>query len=552
LAGDAAQRLLDWLTPLAAGSIRLPDFGDELLNQMFTRAMQRIAENRLIEADHLLGVLRDAGGSVPELLCELTRVRVLLGDPKAREEVLALEEIGRRRGRADLLALGLSFQAYLHELGGDLDAAVSASTDAVQLAESHGLYEIGVECMLLAAAQLAKSFDSRAQAMLSRATLFADRQGNRELLIRAYETATQLAGLSNDWVAARIHSRRAISLQQQVGGIALPPARGSTASMLRELGHHSSSADASLAAFRGAELSGHRVELCEAACAAMHACHSAWQLHDAVRTFERLNTVWEAEDRPLMRVARDVWGRGIFLAAVGRYEEALQCIAGAREASGGLPIGRGWCDVIRARVLLQARRFGELRSLASNLLRKSSARDDPRYRLWIEFLAAFADWCTLDEDRALDRLHGLVRMLPMCELHAFASFDAAWIHFERDEIEQAQLLIRPLQTWLSESGPGLLIQARLRYAQGDWKAALHFQNRFTQRFADVQRPFHLELTEAYLALRNGQRLPLPRLPMPLCLHCGFTNEALAKVPLELGGRGSSLERSEAITLKASS
>lgn len=492
----AADRLRAWLsdgeTTRRSG---LLDLGDGFLSEAFARAVQKGRESRLVEANHLLDVVRDAQVEHPEVLCESARVLASLGAPGAIGEASRFADAARRSGLSHRSATDESLVDAQADHG-SLSQAVQATCRAAEVADDAGESDLAVHCMLEAAVQLGMQFDDRAEAYLSRAIPRAERLGSSTLLHRAYFVAGTLAGLRNDWLSAVRHSEVSSSLARSLDEACRAQSYANLGMALQHLGDLNRAVDIGMDAVRSALVCGRQPEIAHSAITALRACFATGRVRLARHIFDVLDRLVSAAD-PATVVAREVEYRAVLLRAAGRFDEALHCIDVAAGTVAGHAVHQAACQAERVRVLLKARRFDELAAVCERLLREDRPRDR-RIGAWIRCAMALRDHLQSGRTReALQSLHDVIETTPVCESSASVSMDAAWIHLERGETLEASRLLSGISMWVEQSGPGLLAAARLRYALGDFDAAVNLQRAFSRRFSEVLTGFHKVLLETY-------------------------------------------------------
>src|SRR4030095_13470943 len=99
------------------------------------------------------------------------------------------------------------------------------------------------------------------------------------------------------------------------------------------------------------------------------------------------------------------------------------------EASQDHPVFRARCDSARLFVLLQARRFDALEAACMAMREGIAKGRHPRLAPWIQDALALREYLAFGHAGvALDSLRAIARQTPVCEAHARASLEAAWIH----------------------------------------------------------------------------------------------------------------------------
>ncbi|HEY9064062.1 MAG TPA: tetratricopeptide repeat protein, partial [Burkholderiaceae bacterium] len=537
LAVQAAQRIRQWLTPEATATVAGLDLGDEFLNEMFARAMQKVRVNRLVEAANLLDALEMAEVAHPELMYESAAIQVRLGRRNATAAIEALERSAHEHASLALQARCHSLRALHLDQQGRTADAIDATHKAIALSDASGLEDLAVHSIVECALRMGQHLDAGAEAMLSQAMPRAERLGSRVLLSKAYWTAGRLAGMRDDWTGAIRHYERALAIARTMDEAAWAPALNGLGWSQLQLGQLEQAHGYARASFHSALISREQPQLGLSAICLLGTSWVTWRIRELVSLFARLQGLSD-DQSAMMIVAREVNCRSTFLRMTGHYDRALACIAAAAEQVRESVLLRGICDIERIRVLLRAGRFDEMRQ-ACEALKSHPSPWDRRLLPWIDRVIAFHDYFTPGgETRGLDRLHDIVRSTPACESHARISLDLAWLHLERHEVVPAERLLVPLAHWLEQSVSGILVRARLCYERGDWSQAVALQRIVMSRYAEGVTEVERTLLNLYEATaRDGIVRKIPVQRYPLNMYLGIGEGLLPEVPACLGGLG---------------
>lgn len=538
LAHDAAMCVRRWLAPDVGGAgIDGVDYGDPFYNEAFAMALQRTDQGRLVEAEHLLDVLQELPSTHAELQLAIARVHVLLGRPGGAEEIDALERTANATDSAYLRTMACWLRGIHLEQRGLMSQAASAMERALDMAESGGLSDLAVQCMLACAHYRGGSLDPRAHAMLSRAFPRAERLGNRVLLSEAYWVAGKLAGFAEDWITAARHHTTAVSVLLTMDMAVQFPPNSMLAWTQAQLGQLQGAVSQAVTAFEQALTSGRQPELGLTAGTAAHVCMADRRIRAVAGIYASMPPAQPGEAVSMV-LAREVHCRASLLRLAGRFDEALERIAIASEEVQGNPVLLARSHAAAMLVLLKARRFAELRAWCKRLSESVGGQIDPRLNPWIERALALCDLGEGHRTEALARLHAVARTTPICESQAIASLEAAWIHLENDEVEEARRLVAPLSTWMEQTPCGVQVAARLSHASGNYSAAVELQRSFVDTYADSTTDFHAQMLAEYeRSAAEGVNRPLPPLQEGLDLHWHIVPELLRELPHELGGTG---------------
>lgn len=533
MAMAAASRMREWLGDAKpdVGPEWSIDLGDDFLNQAFVRALQCIRDERLIEADNLLELLRQSDAHHPWVLHESARVQVALGKPQALAALQHLDAIAFQTRDTYLQACVPALRGRFLEREGAVNEAVRETLLAVDLAERHGLSNLAVRLMVTCAGQMAMASDKRAEVMLSRAIPVAEHLGNRVLLCDAYCAAARIAGFRHDWLTAVRHQDAAVAIARTMHEASRSLAYGGLSWIQTALGQLDEAATSASIAFATARLSGGQPQQGLAAGQAALAYMASRRVRDLLDLYRTLRTM-SHDTSTAMRVARDVYCRAYLLAAIGRVDEATRTISAATAASAKHPRLLTRCQGEHIRMLVQSRRFEELGRYIGAL---RTDRRDRRLGSLIEWALAFRDYLGCGRlDAGMERLQRIVSTQTASEAFARASLDVAWLYLERDDPNAAARAAAPVRLWLEQSQPGMLVAARLRFAQGDAAEAVTLQEACLDRYRDTTTSFQHELLDCYRRARRGIAVAaLPRIDEPINLHWRLSIEARAEVSAEL-------------------
>ena len=540
MATDAAVHLRRWLSPesdaLTMG--QSVDLGDPFYNQAFARALQCTREERLNDAVHLLEILQEFGVRHLVVLHETARVFIALGRPGADEHLRAFEAAAQESGSPMLLAACCSLQGALLEFQGRIAESVTATLEAVEIAQKNGLVDMTARLMVTCASRMAMGFDPRTDALLSHAMQQAERLSNRIVLCDAYCAAGRVAGFRNDWISAQQHQLAAVAIADTMHEASRSWAYGALSWVQSELGLLEEAAKSAAAGFRSARLSGAEPQQGLAAGQAALAYIASRRIRDTANLYRDLQAL-RGDTSAAMHVAREAYCSAPLLCASGRFDEALERLAGAIEVSRRQPRLLSRCQAQRLKVLLRARRFDELEMVCAAIRTSEHASQDVR-------LAPLADWAMAFRDHlgngkteaAMQSLKATIRAQAASEVHAMISLDAAWVHLEQGETGEAATLVAPLQTWLHQSQPGLMVAGRLRHAREDFAGAASTHRECLRRFSESTTAFHRQLLGVYeLAEQARRSQDIARLDEPLSVHWGIAVDVLDDVPQDLGGQG---------------
>jgi len=119
-------------------------------------------------------------------------------------------------------------------------------------------------------------------------------------------------------------------------------------------------------------------------------------------------------------------------------------------------------------------------------------------------------------ETALARLTEATATAPVGLWRAHACLDAAWLHLEAGNVPAARQLLRDLSSWLNEHPAGMTVDARFKFAAGQFAAAHEAQQRYARTIQCEMPAYHAELAAIYsaAALKAPSSIPtLPAAPM---------------------------------------
>jgi hypothetical protein len=117
--------------------------------------------------------------------------------------------------------------------------------------------------------------------------------------------------------------------------------------------------------------------------------------------------------------------------------------------------------------------------------------------------------------QAMERLFECAKVAPLGLWRGYAGIDAAWLCLESEDLARAQHLVRDLKPWLEEHPAGIVLDARLQYAQRAFKMAAELQRLHMTTIGGEAPAYYRELLEIYDRAAGGSPAPgesLPRTP----------------------------------------
>jgi hypothetical protein len=88
---------------------------------------------------------------------------------------------------------------------------------------------------------------------------------------------------------------------------------------------------------------------------------------------------------------------------------------------------------------------------------------------------------------------------PMGLWRSLACLDAAWLHLQADNVPAARRMLRDLGPWLNEHPMGMAVDARFKYATGQFAAAHEAHQRYARTIQTEMPVDHAELAALYSA-----------------------------------------------------
>lgn len=486
---QVAQRLLHWLAQAdAVSAAPATDLGDAFLNEALRRTLRKSREENLVEAEHLLDLLHDAGARCAEIDLESARVALLLGRPHATQALHRLERRATSQSCVPLQLESLLLRAVRLEQLGQMAAASRVTREASARAAAAGLGELEIRATVMCARQTAVGMGEGARAMMSQTIWRAEVSGNRLLLRDAYAALGHIAAVEQDWVAAARHHAMGLSIARALPGpVRAMPLIGLSQARL-QLGQLREARATGMEAWACASQAGLRPTQGRAALAAASVLVALRQRGALERLLAELDGL--GDDRSVaMEVARESRCRATLLSLEGRHDEALACIAHAQRASRRHPVLSAACVQDRLRTLFAAGRHGELAQLCDSGRSAPAACLDNRVQAWFDLALACREHAVHpDPRRTLQWLDPLVSSGAPSQPQALACLGAAWLHLDLGEPAQARARLSQVQAWREQSPVGLLVDLKLQEALGNEHAADLLRRACAEDFSESARP----------------------------------------------------------------
>jgi DNA-binding winged helix-turn-helix (wHTH) protein len=446
--------------------VATPDLGDAFLNETWQRVLRRGRDDNLLEVEHLVEVLRDAGADAPDIDLEHARIALLLGRPHASQALQWIEARAARLGGPHLQIEALLLQVIRLEQQGRTVQAMHLAREAATRAAGANLLELQWRASVMCARQAAASRAEAARELLAQTIRHAERWGNRILLRDACTALGDAAAIEGDWVGALRHHAMGLATAQTLHESARAvPLCGLSQARL-QLGQLREAQAIAVEALRCARLTGAQAAQGRAALAladALHARRETGALRELLSTLDALTD----DQSAAMQVARESRCRAALLRLAGRHDDALACIAQARHASRRHPVLAAICVQDRLQVLLAARRFDEVQALCRPLLAARTTCLDARLVPWLELAMACSEHALqADPGIALRRLDALLARRAASQAHALAGLAAMWIELDAGRVAQAAARAASGRAWTEQCPVGSQVEARLLHALG--------------------------------------------------------------------------------------
>jgi|GEM_PF-1541834 len=245
----------------------------------------------------------------------------------------------------------------------------------------------------------------------------------------------------------------------------------------------------------------------------------------APQEIERVLRALDAVQVDLPQAARGYssMARGHHAAATGRHGDAARCFAEAIELSKELS---DWLTVHESTpwlvaALVQAGQAAQALSACEQAEALPQAVQDADLQASLMHCKALVDHAAGDAPAALRRLHLAIAAAPMGMWRTHACLDAAWLHLEAGDADAARALLRDLGTWVDEHPAAMAVEARLRFAQAQYREADEAHRRHAGSVQSALPAYFAELgrryAEAAREVSTQEPTQVPPLPQAPCL-----------------------------------
>jgi DNA-binding winged helix-turn-helix (wHTH) protein/tetratricopeptide (TPR) repeat protein len=474
---------------------------DRLATEAFARAMQAVGRQKWKLAVNLLQVVLDIGPD--NLGAQLERAHALahLGDDEALRMAERLLHQTAATHDNLLAAMAHDVISRFHFSRRMLEPAQCHLDEALRLAGERApadwLQQLLVR--LSAIALLRRNFVLAGQA-LDRLQQLSEQVGNQVLLTLMHNNRGLMAARTGHLVTAWHLAHQAADLLHHS-----PPTSTSIASSVNlaqislamgllqaaaEYGEQALAAAKSLGFAVWAMVAG------ETLCRIYREMRDHQNIARVVATMETLN-----DDQLTVCHAHLVSARGHLAAVAQDHATAAQCL---REA---IAIHRRSDSMLNLHdtlpwlfaSLVQAGRIDDAEALHRDMGTPPVIERTPELEAaWLHCHATDAQ-LRGDTETALARLTEAADIAPMGLWRALACLDAAWLHLRADHVPAARRMLRDLGPWLNQHPMGMAVDARFKYATGQFAAAHEAHQRYARTIQTEMTVDHAELAVLYSA-----------------------------------------------------
>ena len=515
LGRQLAREVAAALFPEDANAAIAFDSSDPLANEALARAMQAVGEQKWKVAVNLLQVVLDADPDNMGVQLERARALAHLGDDKALR--MAERLLGHAETAHDTLLAAMAHDVIsrFHFSRRLLEPAERHLDEALRLAgkQAPADWLQSLLVRLSAIALLRRNFQIAGQAldrlqhlneqmgnkvqltlMLNNRGLVAARTGN---LIFAWHLAHQAADMVRNSPQTSAAIASSVNLAQISLGMGLMQAAA-------EHGEHALAAAQSLAHGGWIMAAGETL------------CRIYRELRNSKET-ARVVAVLDAlkDDRLTACSAHLMSARGHLAALTQGHADAAPCLREAVAIHHRFDSMLNLHDALPWLLasLVLAGRIGEADALHREMRALPVMHDTPELEAaWLHCQATEAH-LQGDSEAALARLIDAADMAPMGLWRAHACLDAAWLHLEAGNVPAAQRLLRDLGPWLSEHPAGMAVDARLKFAAGQFAAAHEAQQRYARTIQCEMPAYRAGLAAIYSAAALTAPSSVPALPL---------------------------------------
>jgi DNA-binding winged helix-turn-helix (wHTH) protein/tetratricopeptide (TPR) repeat protein len=490
------------------------DSSDPLAGPVLARAMQAVGEQKWKAAVNLLQVVLDIEQDSLPIRLEQLAALAALGDRRAiaiGEQLLAdprviAEPLWSARVHQ---ALGMAFN-NLREAA----PAVVHLDEALRLAEGHELEDwVAITLLLRSSIAIGQLDLDMADGLLRRALRLCEQSGNQVHRLGWMVNAALVCAKRGELLCAMQLGRDAVALSAEHrlnSYFALTSLNLAHAclglGLVRPAVRHAEDA------FAMAGMLAERFRMASSAdtlCLLYRELRSPDEIERVLWTLEQA----QAELPPAARTYL-LMGRGHHAAATGRHAEAAGHFAQAIELGKQL---LDWLTVHESTpwlvaALVQSGQQAQALSVCEQVAALPQAVADADLQASMLHCRALLDHGAGDSVHALQGLHAAVVAAPMGMWRTHACLDAAWLHLEAGEPDAARALLRDLGTWIEEHPVAAAVEARLRFARGQYAGADEAHKRYASRLQSAMPACFEELGRRYAEAACAMPSQMPSLP----------------------------------------
>jgi len=477
------------------------DSSDRLATEAFARAMQAVGKQKWKLAVNLLQVVLDIGPD--NLGAQLERAHALahLGDDEALRMAERLLHPTAATHDNLLAAMAHDVISRFHFSRRMLEPAQRHLDEALRLAGERApadwLQQLLVR--LSAIALLRRNFQLAGQA-LDRLQQLSEQVGNQVLLTLMHNNRGLMAARTGQLVTAWHLAHQAADLLRYS-----PPTSTSIASSVNlaqislAMGLLQAAAEHGEQALAAAQSLGYGVWAMvagETLCRIYREMRNHQNIGRVVATMETLN-----DDQLSVCHAHLMSARGHLAAVAQDHAGAARCLREAvaihRRSDSMLNLHDTLPSLFAS--LVRAGCFDDAEALHRDMGTPPVIEHTPELEAaWLHCQATDAH-LRGDAETALARLTEAADIAPMGLWRALACLDAAWLHLQADNVPAARRLLRDLGPWLNEHPTGMAVEARFKYATGQFAAAHEAQQRYARALQCEMPTDHAELAAIYSA-----------------------------------------------------
>jgi DNA-binding winged helix-turn-helix (wHTH) protein/tetratricopeptide (TPR) repeat protein len=471
---------------------------DPLVNRALARALQAVGEQKYQVAINLFQVVLDIEPLNTEARLEHLRALAPLGNDEAfplAEQLLAQAEADDDPWLAAAThgALGVAYRSK-----SQYAAARKSLTEALRLADTNGLADEKASALnrLAAAAILECDFVSGSKLLdeaqrviepnrnqieqmkvLGNAALVAARLGTP---VRSLELGHKAAVISKE--CGLVDHFGAVSMNLVYPCVAL--------GLMQKALKHGEDGVAAL------QSSGNQYRM---ALAVDTLCWLYRELRAPEQSSRVLAVVQTSDDGIPSRRASFLQAQSHHAACERDHVRAVECL---RQAIAIHREARGWLYALEATPwlvisLVLSGKTNEALHACVEAQALPGFSDAPDLRASLKYCQALVVHSRGEREDSRFGLGEVVDTAPMGVWRAYASLDAAWLAIEAGDVAMAEKMLRDLGTWLEEHPAGMVVDARFKYATGQYVAAHDAHQRYTATIKSAVPVYYAELGSIY-------------------------------------------------------